>query len=200
MISLEGIKEAHSWVSKSCINKLVNLWYQEGVFQTSFIQVCEVNAYSPFSILLSHYYRVVQPPWIVNLFDSPSFLKLIHFFFCYFYLDVRRPVWFLLLWKTLGVNIKSIAYEFWIYPRRIIRLHANTSKLFIKNSISSTFSEIKRLSPSWKYLSLRSIGIFSSRSHISFGGNCNCYNESTGLTSSTYLRPMAATWHLRALL
>ena len=57
----------------------------------------------------------------------------------------------------MGVNIKLMTDKVWVHPGALYCLLANTSKLFTKNKINSTLSNARRLAPTWKYLSPRSI-------------------------------------------
>lgn len=74
MVLLKGVKETHSWVTKGGIHKLVYFQYWEGVFWTSLVQVRDVYAYPPLSVILFHYHIIFQPFQIDGLFNSPNIL------------------------------------------------------------------------------------------------------------------------------
>ena len=75
MVSLEGIKETHSRMAYCCVNQLIYPRKGERIFRTGFIQVCEVYAYPPLSVLLFYHHSVGQPFGIKYFLDSPCSLK-----------------------------------------------------------------------------------------------------------------------------
>ena len=58
MVSLEGIKETHSRMAYRCVHQLIYPRKGERIFWTGFVQVCEVYAYPPLSVLLFYYHGV----------------------------------------------------------------------------------------------------------------------------------------------
>ena len=50
MVSLEGVQETHLRMTYRCVHQLVYPRKGERIFQTGFVQVCEVYAYPPFGI------------------------------------------------------------------------------------------------------------------------------------------------------
>ena len=62
------------------IDQLINPRHGKRVLWIGFVQVCEVYTHSPLPILLLYYHCISQPFRVEYLFDSPSLLKLVHFF------------------------------------------------------------------------------------------------------------------------
>ena len=58
MVSLESIKETHSRMTYRCIHQLIYTRKGEMIFQTGFIQVCEVYTYPPLFVLLFYHHSV----------------------------------------------------------------------------------------------------------------------------------------------
>ena len=58
MVSLESIKETHSMMSYRYIHQLIYPRKGKRIFQTGFIQVYKVYAYSQLSVLLFYHYSV----------------------------------------------------------------------------------------------------------------------------------------------
>ena len=52
IVSLESIKETHSRMTYRCVHQLIYTRKGERIFRTGFVQVCEVYAYPPLSVLL----------------------------------------------------------------------------------------------------------------------------------------------------
>ena len=75
MVSLEGIKETHLRVAYRYVDQLIYSRKGERIFRIGFVQVCEVYAYPPLSILLFYHHGVGQPFGIKYLLDSPRSLK-----------------------------------------------------------------------------------------------------------------------------
>ena len=65
-------------MADSSIHQLVNPRHRKRIFQTSSVQIREIHAHSPFSVLFPHYHSIGQPFRIEDLFDSPRLLKLHH--------------------------------------------------------------------------------------------------------------------------
>ena len=61
-----------------CIYQLVYSRHGEGVFWTSFIQVCEIYTHLPLPIFLLHHHSVGQPLRVKHLLNGPSLFKLCH--------------------------------------------------------------------------------------------------------------------------
>ena len=78
MVPLKGIQKAHSRVTHSCIDQLVNPRHRERVLWANFIQVYKIYIYIPLPGLLLGYYGVSQSFRVKNLFNNPSPLKLHH--------------------------------------------------------------------------------------------------------------------------
>ena len=51
MVALESIKETHSRMTYRCVHQLIYPRKGERIFRTGFVQVCEVYAYPPLSVL-----------------------------------------------------------------------------------------------------------------------------------------------------
>ena len=69
------------------VHKLVNLGQREAVLQAGIIQICEINAHSPFSICLFDHDDVGQPLKIIDLpyeVSSEQFVHLVHDYFVSF--------------------------------------------------------------------------------------------------------------------
>ena len=58
VVPLESIQKAPLRMAYCCIHQLINLRHGERVFWTGLIQVCEINAYSPFSTFLLYYHCI----------------------------------------------------------------------------------------------------------------------------------------------
>ena len=58
VVSLEGIKKTHPRMAYSSIHQLIYLRHGKGVFWAGLVQICEVNTYSPLSILLLYHYSI----------------------------------------------------------------------------------------------------------------------------------------------
>ena len=58
MESLEGVQETHPRMAYRYVHQLVYPRKKEKIFRTSFVQVCEVYAHSPLSVLLFYYHNV----------------------------------------------------------------------------------------------------------------------------------------------
>ena len=78
MVFLKGVQEAHLRMAYSGIYQLVYSRHRKRVLGASFIQICEVHTYPPFTTLLLHYHCVGQPLKVENFLNSPSLLKLVH--------------------------------------------------------------------------------------------------------------------------
>ena len=58
MIALESIQETYPRVADSSVYQLIYLGHREWIFRVSLIQIHEINAHSPLSILFLYHYRV----------------------------------------------------------------------------------------------------------------------------------------------
>ena len=89
MLSLESIEEAHPRMAYHCIDQLIYLRQRERIFQTGFIQICEVYTHPPLAVLLFYHHGVGQPLWIKNLLDSLCSLQFSYLFFNSFIMIFR---------------------------------------------------------------------------------------------------------------
>lgn len=117
--SLESIQKTHTRVSISGIHQLINLWYQEGIFQACSVQVGKVHSYPPFTVLLLHYHGIGQPFQEKNFFYRPHFFQLLHFLLYNFNMLLSQPPQFLLFRWVQWVYVKSLDYKFWIHRRHL---------------------------------------------------------------------------------
>jgi len=67
-----GIHEAKEFMTRCCLNKLVNTWEYIIVLQESFVEVSKVNTHSPLPILFLHMDGISMPVWVECLSDEAS--------------------------------------------------------------------------------------------------------------------------------
>ena len=78
VVPREGVHKGKKLVPGCRVHKLVNPGQGEAVFQADVIQICEIVAYSPFSICLFYHDDIGQPLRIVDFPDEVGSEQLVH--------------------------------------------------------------------------------------------------------------------------
>ena len=78
VVSGEGIHKGKKLVPGRRVHKLVNPGQREVVLRAGTIQICEVDAHSPFPVCLFDHDNVGQPLRIVDFPDEVSSVQLVH--------------------------------------------------------------------------------------------------------------------------
>ena len=79
------------------VYQLIDFGHEEWILKASFIQICEINTYSPLPTFFLDHYSVCQPFGIEDLLDSLCLLEFRHFLTDCFYMLFRWPTRELLL-------------------------------------------------------------------------------------------------------
>ena len=98
------------------IHHLVNSRHEKIVFQTCFVQICEVHIYLSFSIFLLHHHSVGQPFRVKHFFNSLNLLKLHHLVFDGIRMILRQASRWLLSRDDKRVDVQMMTNEVWIHP------------------------------------------------------------------------------------
>ena len=116
MITLKRVQETHPRMADCGVYQLIDFGHGKGIFRASFIQICEINTYSPLPTLFLDHYSVCQPFGIEDLLDSPCLLEFRHFLTDRFCMLFRWPTKELLPKGHYQINIQMVTNEVWVHP------------------------------------------------------------------------------------
>jgi hypothetical protein len=74
MIAIETVQERHHFTTCGGINNLVDSCEGGIILGVAFVQIHEVNTYSPFSVLLLDHHYICQPVW-VSYFPDETYVE-----------------------------------------------------------------------------------------------------------------------------
>jgi hypothetical protein len=104
VVAREAIKEGHDFVACCTVDNFVNSWQREIVLGAGLIEVCEVDAHTPFAALFLHHDHVGEPCWINDWLDESGFQQAMHFGLGCLRFLVGHFLQPLLLWVHQGVD------------------------------------------------------------------------------------------------
>lgn len=95
---IESREDIHKWeklVAHSSIHQLINMNERIAIFQTSLVQIDEINAHSPLSDGLFYQDDIGQPLSVVDFSNKPTTSELVHLLYNSF-LSLRSKISLLL--------------------------------------------------------------------------------------------------------